>query len=151
MANNYLQFSTQINNLTQAEAEWWKAKLAELEALQEGDEERDDGKTASELMDEEELGFVASCFDVELLDVWVHADESGNPDHVAAIIQEFLKANRPDDCFSFEWACTCSKLRLDEFSGGGVFITAEEIKWFDAGTLILQAVADHENKAKSNE
>jgi hypothetical protein len=45
------------------------------------------------------------------------------------LLQDFLKKNRPDSYLGFEWANTCSKMRLDEFSGGAVFITADKTDW----------------------
>lgn len=60
--------------------------------------------------------------------LWIYADESGNPDQVAIFVQAYLKKFDPEGSFSMSWAATCSKLRTDGFSGGGIFVTAEKIE-----------------------
>ena len=61
--------------------------------------------------------------------LWVYAEESGNPDNVAWLVQKFLKKFRPDQCWSLTYATTCSKPRAGEFGGGAVFVTADAIMW----------------------
>lgn len=67
------------------------------------------------------------------------AEEYGDIGHVASFMQSFLKEFRPDESFSFTWAETCSSMRPDEFSGGGVFITAEKQEWFIPSELVITA------------
>jgi hypothetical protein len=45
------------------------------------------------------------------------------------LVQKFLRHCRHDQCWSLTYATTCSKLRLGEFGGGAVFITADDIRW----------------------
>ena len=68
--------------------------------------------------------------------LWVYAEEYGNPDNVAWLVQKFLKTFRPDQCWSLTWASTCSKPRIGEFGGGAIFVTADEIKWQNAYQFI---------------
>jgi len=74
--------------------------------------------------------------DVEKEGVWFYADECGNVEAVGELVQEFLKKFRPNDCFSLTYATYCSKLRLGEFGGGAIFVTADEVKWENAYTWV---------------
>ena len=112
MANNYQQYSFMIEKLTPTEVTWLETKFDEISELIEADigsteiERRDDGA-----------------------DLWLYAEEGCDLDCLVEFLQGFLKENRPDSYIGFEWANTCSKMRLDEFSGGSVFITAEKTDW----------------------
>lgn len=120
MANNYLQFSEVIENLTPTEVEWWKREIEAVQTRIENDED------------------YYSPGDIELCDlntnphVWLYAEERGGPEVVAEIVQRFLKEHRPDAWFSLTWATYCSKLRLGKFGGGGVFVTVNNIRWSNA-------------------
>lgn len=131
MANYYTQFSTMIKDLTDEERKWWE-KYQEEKA--ERRESNDDD-------------YFTTC-NVELQNdgAWLYADDSCNIDSTAELIQRFLSENRPDQCHSFEWAETCSKPRLDEFGGGGCFITATEIKFFLPSNDIFKAEQEFESK-----
>lgn len=60
--------------------------------------------------------------------IWLHRDESYDPDEIANIVQKFLKQFRPTDCFCLTWAEYCSKPCIGEFGGGALFVTADDIK-----------------------
>ncbi|NLX98614.1 MAG: hypothetical protein GXY83_20845 [Rhodopirellula sp.] len=64
--------------------------------------------------------------------LWIYADENGNPTHVVWLVRKFLKKFRPADSWSLTYSVTCSKPRVGEFSGGAVFVTADEIHWESA-------------------
>lgn len=112
MANNYLEFSEVIENLTPEEVEWW-----------ENDAEKIGGHS---------IDYYDFEVDEKNKLVWFHADESGDVDDIAVVVQAFLKKFRINECFSLTWSCTCSKPRIGEFSGGGMFVTASEMKFFSA-------------------
>jgi len=83
--------------------------------------------------DEEDCGVVAT---VESDGVWFHADESINPEHVACIAQALLDELKIDEPFTFSWAYTCSKPRIDEFGGGACSVKrGEEPFYVDAMSL----------------
>lgn len=130
MANNYIEFSEYVTTKTEAELDWWIKKIEELEALGELDDPTED---------QEELGQASCYFGIEGKSIWVHADEGGNLEVIADIVQMFLKENCPDNSWSMTWAFTCSKPRIGEFGGGGVFVTAESQQWFDPTTQIDEA------------
>jgi len=80
-------------------------------------------------LDQEEM-YPDFSYVLEESGLWLYADECGSPEQVATLVQQFLIAFHPNGCFRFTWARTCSKPRVDEFSGGGCFVTAKSIKWF---------------------
>lgn len=139
MANNYLQFSEEITSLTEDEWKWWEAKLEEIAALSELDEPTEE---------QEYLGFLASQFRLQFRlegqnELWIVGEESGDIELIADVVQEFLKAHRPDGYWTATWACTCSKMRIGEFSGGGVFVSAEDIQFFNPHAQINEAIIAH--------
>ena len=137
MANNYLQFSAVIEQLTVAEAAWCRDRLAHLEqVLREWD-----GATAPEGVPVEDRGYDpdSGClgFEYEIGDaggnLWLYAPESGDVEHVGEFVRELLARFRPEACFTMTWAATCSKMRVDEFSGGALFVTKDAWDTMSAG------------------
>ena len=118
MANNYQQHSFMIDKLTPTEVTWLETKFEDLNKINDDDEGEyvDIGSTDIERRDDG-------------ADLWLYAEEGADLDCLVDFLQDFLKENRPDSYIGFEWANTCSKMRLDEFSGGSVFITAEKTDW----------------------
>jgi hypothetical protein len=102
MANNYIVYSTLFN---------WHLNTDDLI--------NEVNTLLSNINEENEDEFAE--YEVQADGVWFHPDESGNPSAVAAMITALLErfpASYPKG-FQFTWAETCSKPRLDEFSGGG--------------------------------
>ena len=113
MANNYTQFSEVLPNLTDEEAQWLKEQL---EIGSEGFEVLYQFDT-----DDERDGWGRH--------LWFYAEEVGDPEQVACLVQKFLQRFRPDQYWALTFACTCSKPRVGAFAGGAVFVTANDIKW----------------------
>jgi hypothetical protein len=118
MANNYLQFSFQIENVSK---EGWDFLNEESERQA---EEEDWQEWQWDYETNGDVGIVGS--------VWVYAEEYGNPDALASVLSAYLKKFDPKGRITFTWAATCAKLRLDEFTGGGVVILADEIHFMSA-------------------
>ena len=152
MANNYLQFSEVLSNLTVAERDWLQQQLETVYVF--GDTEYaevdiprnlslEDAiwcgcRALRDLPDEDcdpVVGFQCEfAQDDDLgLHLWFYAEEAGEPQQVAHVVQKFLLQFRPEQSWSLTYATTCSKLRISEFSGGALFVTAEAIESFDAG------------------
>ncbi len=70
--------------------------------------------------------------------LWLYAEEGGDTDLVAAMVQQFLKRFRPDQCWSMTFAYTCSSPRVGDFGGGAVFVTAADIQWEDTDCFVEQ-------------
>jgi hypothetical protein len=136
MADNYLQFSASLDDLTPEEAKWLEEQLAEDENhcpafLRDYEDSEDDDYTYSgfECEFQERHG---KCY------LWLVAEESGDPGRVAHLVQNFLKKFRPDQCWSLTYATTCSKPRIGEFGGGAVFVTADKVRWQNAYEFVEQ-------------
>lgn len=133
MANNYVQFSTMLETRNDTERTWLQLMLQRLNEL---DPEDPHVKLVSKTLHipADELDYYPSfSYKLEEAGLWMYSEESGNVDQVTELMRAFLAKFRPNECFSFTWACTCSEPRLDEFGGGGVFITAKKLHYNDAG------------------
>ena len=122
MANNYLQFSEVIDNITPEEKEWWKKRISELKL--------DEDWMPGSIQVEEEGS------------IWLYGEEFGDPDAVARIVQQFLFTFRPNHVFTLQWAETCSKMRIGEFSGGAMVVTAKEIFIQPSGQFIADVLQE---------
>lgn len=122
IANNYTQFSFAVSLDTDEEKEWAERAVAHVNQWEQGDDPDVAGNEFDAVIPPDGYTF----YDVEIDDdgLWFHADEAGDPDHVAQFVEEFLRRFRPDDHVGFSWADTCTKPRLDEFGGGAMVITA---------------------------
>lgn len=56
--------------------------------------------------------------------------ESGNVEHVAALVRELMRLGYVQEPVSIYWADTCSKPRPDEFMGGAALVTKRKTYWF---------------------
>ena len=164
MADNYLQFSEVLANLTGPEEAWLEEQLQPIRVF--GDKEYPEDAVPAELADTETdwsgIRFLRDNldhdpdwdvlgFDYYFHDdndpggwgrhLWLYAEESGNADYVAWLVHKFLKYFRPDQCWSLTYAATCSKPRVGEFGGGALFVTAAEIKWQNAYSFIEEQQA----------
>ena len=167
MADNYLQFSETLDDLTTEQSAWLEEQLQPVVAF--GDQEFSEDDPAIAKLPPSDPDYTGprflrdnpdfdSSWDVlgfefnfindhgngksATRDLWLFADTYGDPAHVAWLIQKFLKQFRPGQCWSLTYANTCSKPRVGEFSGGAVFVTANEIKQQAASDFIEQERAE---------
>ena len=122
MADNYQLFSQVISELIPKERAWLKRMLecqqpAKLQAA---------GFDLQAIEPDDWPGIAWEFIDNQL---WLHGDECGNVSHVAELVRAFLARFRPNQCWQLTWAETCSRPRIGEFSGGGVFVTATGVKF----------------------
>jgi hypothetical protein len=150
MADHYQQFSLAFPLRTNEEKEWCIRTMDRLATLVDSGLDGSPEarmKLVSELGDlgrrflDEEWDFCDFEWSVEPVELdvggcaaemWIHADESGDPDQVAAFLQAYLQKFNPNDSLWFSWAYTCSKMRVNEFGGGAAVVTADAIKLIDA-------------------
>jgi hypothetical protein len=156
MANQYLEFSEVLPNLTSEEEAWLNEQLEIVHVF--GDQQYTSAELPEGLdamksdwcgirawHDLEELpglrtdvGFCYEFCDEDLDEdwgrhLWFYTEEWGYPELVAHLVQKFLKRFRAGDCWSLSYAVTCSKPRVGEFGGGAMFVTANEIQYFSDG------------------
>jgi hypothetical protein len=158
MANNYLEFSETLVDLTREEETWLREQLEIVYVY--GDREYTEeailrNEVEEDLRDTEEDWYGCRVFrDLPEYDpedgtpvgfeheflgdedaagedryLWFHVEEGGYPDRVAHLVQKFLQKFRPDQYWTLSYATTCSKPRAGEFGGGCVFVTATKIEW----------------------
>lgn len=173
MANNYLEFSEVLPQLTEKEADWLREQLETVHVF--GDKEYTEDELPDHLKGEnaewvgcrayrdlegydadfgEEAGFEWEfCDDDDSSSgwgrhLWLHAVEYAELDRLAHLIRKFLKEFRPNDVWSLTYATYCSKPRVGEFSGGALFVTAADVKWNNAYDFVEeQTKAFHEQSA----
>ena len=56
--------------------------------------------------------------------------------NVGIVVQAFLKKFRPDAFFALTYAAWCDKLRVGEFAGGALFVTAMSFEILMAGDWV---------------
>ena len=177
MANNYLQFSEVIVDLMEPEEAWLKEQLQqvclfgdkEFPADEDGYPAGNPKETADQdpdwviprflrehrgELEDDAQGFCAEFHDDHASangwgrHLWVYAEEGGDPDHVAWLVQKFLKRFRPRECWSLTYATTCSKPRIGEFGGGAIFVTADMIYQQNAYDFIARHQSAFEAERK---
>jgi hypothetical protein len=149
MSQNYTQFSFGIET-TPEQAEW----LAAVHALCTGLEEAIDGEpprppseprfaTAYTLIEQCIAGDLTASVSIEAdgTSVWLHADECGDVEYTADLLAAMLESFNSDAILSFTWANTCSRMRPDEFDGGAVVITKDEIRFLSPSRWIDEQVS----------
>ena len=135
MANNYRQFSEAIQGITPDEERWLKAVLQQYEETAQSPEQAAFLKeVGAEFENLEHFPNFGWRFDRDggNTALWLYSEECGDVEELSQVVGAFLKKFRPHACFALTWADWCSKLRVGEFSGGGVFITAKEILYMEA-------------------
>jgi hypothetical protein len=148
MANHYQQFSEAIDDIAPDERIWINHVLSL----------RVDKNIVSNLkeegieVDDEDSANWWPGFQWELRDtdtsILIYAQESGDLECVAAFVKAFLAKFRPNDCWSLTWADTCSRPRIGEFSGGGLFITAKSVRFFTPSEDICRMRKQFENRTR---
>jgi len=134
MADNYTQFSFEIDKLTQEEASWLRNLLA-LEF--EDDEQRKKlektlgvpkvMKSAIEYWPDFSLRLSVAEDNRPENALWLYTQDSGNPYNAALLVRAFLAEFRPGEVKQFSAAYTCSKPRLDECGGETYVVTGQNI------------------------
>ena len=128
MANNYRQFSFALKLANKKEAVWFQ-KLLEKASKREDPES---GGTMADF-DWTVYGHVKPAEGApQETYVWFRDNgESGNIDHIADLVQIYLKKFCPKGYFTMSWADICSKHRIDEFGGGFCVVTAKKQHWLN--------------------
>ncbi len=75
------------------------------------------------------------------VELWIHGEENANPCNVADVIQYMLVKFNLDGAVVFEYANTCSKPRLDAYSGGAYIITQEDVIGRHTSTWIREEIS----------
>jgi hypothetical protein len=168
MADNYTEFSEELQILNAEERAWLESQL-ELVCVYEGNEYPED-QVPPELQNQDPdyrgYRFLRDCpdvdedtadtlgFEYELIEstesgctLWLYSESWGSCDHVAHLAQKFLRQFRPDECWWLSYSASCSKPRIGEFGGGAVFVTAKEVRWCNTDEFLCDQRTAFENRA----
>ena len=145
MANNYCQWSEEVEELTREEAEWLRIQIQHTFFCDACNERRNEdglketsncyvcGNELSEA--ETDTGEIWPGFDYELVDdrLWMYSRENYAADPACDLMQKFLAMFRPTEIFKVCIAYTCSKMHIGEFGGAGTVVSAwgQETRQFD--------------------
>ena len=71
---------------------------------------------------------------------YLFSEESGLGNGFDGVLQEILQGlpEKEYPYITYEYACTCSKMRPGEFGGGAMFITRDTINWTNSGSWLRQ-------------
>ena len=122
MADHYLEFSETLTHLTGAEVDWLQNQLETVHVI-DGTEYTEDK--------------LPGTGDATWIGCWIHSEEHGCVDRVAHLVQRFLRAFRPDGCWSLTYAGS------EPRGGGAVFVTATNIEYFNAWLFVEQQEKRH--------
>ena len=121
MANNYVSFSFQVKCPSEEAANTLEDSLAK--AMDSYERER---------LGDEDRWLNLDHAEAEGDKVWIAEMEGTDLEFLADVLQDYLRHNDPEGSIGFSWAETCSKLRVDEFGGGAVFITHDNQVWLNS-------------------
>lgn len=142
MANNYMQFSEEIKQLTDEEIKFFQEVCSYEPPLDlEGNLHEGWEPPAWYDVDSEGLGFSAEV-DEGVRELWVYAEEYGNLGTLEALVLEFIQKFRPDYIFTLSFSETCSKMRVGEFGGGAMIISREGSKFINSHDFLSEREAE---------
>lgn len=135
MSNNYTQLSSYTEVFTKEEAKYIHDFYLELTSTDETIPEKfgNDYHALRDKLDEDfENGFddnygINIFLDPNDNSLCYMIEESVNIEWLAKFLQYFLKKFNKSDIIIFEYANTCSKMRCNEFGGGAVRISKNNI------------------------
>ena len=149
MANNYLLFSTKVLTNLKLEEKVFLERCFGDDPIGLPEEEVPAWEERYELRAIDCQGIwmsgIDSFFDESDCSLTVFSEESGDLEHLLAVLQVFLTKFRPTEHIVIEWAMTCSRPRPGEFGGGVVLITSDYCYASSTdriGRLLVEAVKD---------
>ena len=166
MANNYTQFSAELQLDNEDQCEWFHYLLNLNDHIDdyvvENEVEYDDEEDAkNDFIDQvnstygiklcaEDIDDAYPNFQYKLQkdSLWVYAEEDGNINMIGKMVQAFFNTFRPDGIFYLTYADTCSKMRIDEFGGGAMVVTAKKIDYFSTNDFVNEKLKEHKEKLK---
>jgi hypothetical protein len=157
VANQYCSFSVVLPNLQEVEEAWLREQLTKIYVFGEQEYLEDEvpdnlyfedadwqGLRVFRDVDDGDETEHDADFNHAFLDdatgergngwgrhLWLFAEENGNPANVAWLVHKFLARFRHRESWELSYAVTCSKMVVDAFGGGALFVTAEAIQGTD--------------------
>lgn len=117
MADNYCQSSSFIEIPVEKDSRAWV--IVE--------------RIGEELEADEDEGYAGYSVAPQPGGIWLHNDESINPDHAEKLVKALYEELNLPGVFVCSWAYTCSKQRVGEFGGGAFAVQkGHDTIWIDA-------------------
>jgi hypothetical protein len=134
MADNYTQFSFDIDKLTVEEGAWLRTLLALDFEDEQHRQKIKDALGVPNIIESEIEYWPDFSFRLDATQgprpkgaIWLYTEDSGNPYNAALLLRAFLAKFRPKDIKLFSVAFTSSKPMLDGFGGETYVITSKNI------------------------
>lgn len=152
MADYFTLFAVSINDLNEAEYQWWLSQLRTIIVYDADDAINKiwEGPSCfynTEMADHADwLGFeyeFGPPDDAGRRSLLIFSDDAGDLELTAFVLQQFLRVHCPDKCVILEAAFTCSKAEPGAFGGTTAYIKAGEIVWFDTHTAARAYERNH--------
>jgi hypothetical protein len=156
MANHYTQFSF-IIPLEPDEVAWVQRVLHDADRAEEieGEEEQvlkthgPAQKFFMYIFEERNHGNEWAIHTEGGTHVWIHADEGSDLEAAALFAQAYLRCFHPQQAIAFTWCEFCDKPRAGAFSGGGCFITKDDVKMENAYDVVRRFMGESRAKVRS--
>lgn len=112
MANYYTEYSFQLPLPQPEQRTWWEKRIEHINAAHDetGSDEAYEQLVGPAQIDDEGIHF--------------YSEDDDHMEGIILSIQDFMREFQMPGAFGWTWAATCSKHRLDAFSGGWVVVTA---------------------------
>ena len=148
MANNYLQYSEVIEDLTDEEIKFLETCF-NWEPPLDAEGELPDGFEYPGWYDPQAEG-VGFDYDLKKMDrsIYFISEEYGNLDTLGSLVHELILKFRPNAIFKLTYAETCSKMRLGEFSGGAMVVSKYGVEYMNAADWATRLVNEIHQKIK---
>lgn len=143
MADNYSQFSEAIDEITPEEAAWIE-KVLRLDA--ENDEEFGVLQTELGVRHNKAIeywpDFEWALEGKDKSSLWLYSEEGFTEENLTLFVQAFLRKFRPKAVFKATGSCTCSRLRIGEFGGWWLAVSAKEVRGGNTWDAASQAAEE---------
>lgn len=136
MANDSVQSSFSMKNLTEKEMAWWEENLS-WGPLELRNEER-------ERKGQDKIGEITSHKDGSTLYVW--GEDQFDIEGFIDLAQDFFSKFPTDRVIAFSWAETCSRPIPDAFGGGSVVITRNVVTLKSTGETLENMINEASNE-----
>lgn len=79
-------------------------------------------KAVAEIVEYDDINYILTDIEVKEDGVWFSSDDEFDPFDVEYVARSLVNEFNIDEVFYCSWANTCSKLHIDEFSGGAFML-----------------------------
>lgn len=148
MSDSYTVFSESIPDLTPEEEKW----VVDVPLWDDDGIDDDEEKLKKALIDYgldlQDVSCVDSFprFEQRTVDGdwWIHSDDNCDLEHVACVVQGFIRKFRPELVFKLTWATYESKPLVGAFGGGWLVVSKDKTVWGNSWSEADEAAQSYE-------